>query len=40
MARKRTIIPNLVDFTHVQNTGAAFGLLNAAAAEAQSAGRR
>jgi signal peptidase II len=27
---KRTIIPNLVDFTHVQNTGAAFGLLNAA----------
>lgn len=25
-----TIIPGLVDFTHVQNTGAAFGLLNAA----------
>jgi signal peptidase II len=25
-----TIIPNLLDFTHVQNTGAAFGLLNAA----------
>jgi signal peptidase II len=27
---KRSIIPNLLDFTHVQNTGAAFGLLNAA----------
>ena len=27
---KRTIIPNLLDVTHVQNTGAAFGLLNAA----------
>ena len=27
---KRTIIPRLLDFTHVQNTGAAFGLLNAA----------
>jgi len=27
---KRVIIPNLLDFTHVQNTGAAFGLLNAA----------
>ena len=26
----RQIIPNLLDFTHVQNTGAAFGLLNAA----------
>ena len=26
----RSIIPNLIDFTHVQNTGAAFGLLNAA----------
>ncbi|HTI37267.1 MAG TPA: signal peptidase II [Vicinamibacterales bacterium] len=26
----RSIIPNLLDFTHVQNTGAAFGLLNAA----------
>ena len=25
----RSIIPNLLDFTHVQNTGAAFGLLNA-----------
>jgi signal peptidase II len=25
-----TVIPNLLDFTHVQNTGAAFGLLNAA----------
>ena len=23
-----TIIPNLIDFTHVQNTGAAFGILN------------
>lgn len=27
---KHSIIPNLLDFTHVQNTGAAFGLLNAA----------
>ncbi len=27
---KQSIIPNLLDFTHVQNTGAAFGLLNAA----------
>jgi signal peptidase II len=26
----RRIIPNLLDFTHVQNTGAAFGLMNAA----------
>src|SRR3954453_7246897 len=26
----RHIIPSLLDFTHVQNTGAAFGLLNAA----------
>lgn len=26
----RHIVPNLLDFTHVQNTGAAFGLLNAA----------
>ena len=25
-----TIIPSMLDFTHVQNTGAAFGLLNAA----------
>ncbi len=25
-----TIIPSVLDFTHVQNTGAAFGLLNAA----------
>ncbi|HEV3057575.1 MAG TPA: signal peptidase II [Vicinamibacterales bacterium] len=25
-----TIIPGLVDFTHVRNTGAAFGILNAA----------
>jgi signal peptidase II len=24
-----TVVPGLVDFTHVQNTGAAFGLLNA-----------
>lgn len=24
-----TIIPGLIDFTHVQNTGAAFGILNA-----------
>jgi signal peptidase II len=27
---KREIIPNLLDFTHVQNAGAAFGVLNAA----------
>lgn len=27
---KRSIIPNLLDITHVQNTGAAFGVLNAA----------
>jgi signal peptidase II len=26
----RTVIPGLLDFTHVQNTGAAFGILNAA----------
>jgi signal peptidase II len=26
----RSIIPNVLDFTHVQNTGAAFGLMNAA----------
>jgi signal peptidase II len=26
----RTIIPGLMDFTHVRNTGAAFGILNAA----------
>jgi signal peptidase II len=26
----RAIIPRLLDFTHVQNTGAAFGLMNAA----------
>lgn len=26
----RTIIPGLVDFTHVRNTGAAFGILNTA----------
>ena len=25
-----TVVPHLVDFTHVRNTGAAFGLLNAA----------
>ena len=25
-----TIIPGLLDLTHVQNTGAAFGMLNAA----------
>jgi signal peptidase II len=25
----RTVIPNLLDLTHVQNTGAAFGILNA-----------
>ena len=27
---KKVVIPNLLDVTHVQNTGAAFGLLNAA----------
>jgi signal peptidase II len=27
---KRSIIPNLLDITHVQNSGAAFGVLNAA----------
>ena len=27
---KRIVIPRLLDFTHVQNTGAAFGVLNAA----------
>jgi signal peptidase II len=27
---KRTVIPGLLDLTHVQNTGAAFGVLNAA----------
>jgi signal peptidase II len=27
---KREIIPNFLDLTHVQNTGAAFGVLNAA----------
>jgi signal peptidase II len=27
---KKVIIPQLLDFTHVQNTGAAFGVLNAA----------
>ncbi len=27
---KRTVIPRLLDFTHVQNRGAAFGVLNAA----------
>jgi signal peptidase II len=27
---KHVVIPNLLDITHVQNTGAAFGLLNAA----------
>jgi signal peptidase II len=26
----RTVIPNFLDLTHVQNTGAAFGILNAA----------
>jgi signal peptidase II len=26
----RTIVPGLLDFTHVQNSGAAFGILNAA----------
>jgi signal peptidase II len=27
---KKAIIPNFLDFTHVQNSGAAFGVLNAA----------
>lgn len=27
---KRTVIPRVLDLTHVQNTGAAFGVLNAA----------
>ncbi len=27
---KKVVIPNLLDVTHVQNSGAAFGLLNAA----------
>ena len=27
---KKVVIPNLLDLTHVQNTGAAFGVLNAA----------
>ena len=27
---KKVIVPNLLDFVHVQNSGAAFGLLNAA----------
>jgi signal peptidase II len=27
---KKEIVPRLLDFTHVQNTGAAFGVLNAA----------
>src|SRR5258708_1030222 len=27
---KQVIIPNLLDITHVQNTGAAFGVMNAA----------
>jgi signal peptidase II len=30
LGESRSIIPNLLDFTHVHNTGAAFGLLNAA----------
>ena len=34
---KRSIIPRLLDFTHVQNTGAAFGLLNASAFPYKSA---
>lgn len=34
---KRQIIPRLLDFTHVQNTGAAFGLLNASAFPYKSA---
>lgn len=27
---KHTVIPHVLDFTHVENTGAAFGVLNAA----------
>lgn len=34
---KRSIIPHLLDFTHVQNSGAAFGLLNASAFPYKSA---
>jgi signal peptidase II len=34
---KHVIIPHLLDVTHVQNTGAAFGLLNAAAFQYKSA---
>lgn len=34
---KRSVIPRLLDFTHVQNTGAAFGLLNASAFPYKSA---
>ena len=30
LGESRSLIPNLLDLTHVQNTGAAFGLLNAA----------
>lgn len=30
LGESRSIIPGLLDLTHVQNTGAAFGLLNAA----------
>jgi len=30
LQESHSIIPNLLDFTHVQNTGAAFGLMNAA----------
>ena len=33
-----TVIPGLLDFTHVQNTGAAFGLLNAADFPVQAGG--
>jgi signal peptidase II len=29
LGESRTLIPDLLDLTHVQNTGAAFGLLNA-----------
>jgi signal peptidase II len=29
LGESRTLIPNFLDLTHVQNTGAAFGLLNA-----------
>ncbi|MGH9410958.1 MAG: signal peptidase II [Vicinamibacterales bacterium] len=34
---KRSVIPRLLDITHVQNTGAAFGLLNASAFPYKSA---